>query len=168
MKLKNNLVLCGFMGCGKTTVGRALSQSLGVPFIDTDEFLKEKLKLDIPEIFSKYGESFFRTCESSIIRQVTTINGAIISLGGGSLNNTENVNKIKENGRLFFIDTHLSEIKKRLKNDTSRPILHKENVNLLFASRYRIYKRHSDYTVNGNSTCNAICKDIIKKINLCK
>ena len=52
MKLKNNLVLCGFMGCGKTTVGRALSQSLGVPFIDTDEFLKEKLKLDIPEIFS--------------------------------------------------------------------------------------------------------------------
>ena len=100
--MKQNIVLIGMMGCGKTTVGKRLSEQLNMPFIDTDVLIEETYG-PIPKLFER-GEDYFRDAESKIISEIASFEGAVISTGGGVVLREENVKALKEKGFLIFID----------------------------------------------------------------
>ncbi len=151
---KRNLVLCGFMGSGKTTVGRRLSRLTGFKHIDADIYLEEKENRKISDIFASDGEQAFRDLETKYLREICKTDGAVISLGGGAILRPENVEIIKENGFLIHLDTPFFRIIKNLSNSTSRPLLDKSGNKLaetrrLYNSRKNIYRHAADKSVRS-------------------
>ncbi len=100
---KENIVLCGMPGSGKSTLGKMLAERLSMPYIDTDERIVEKAGMSIPEIFSSRGEEAFRSLESAVIRECTLVPGQVISTGGGAVLREENRFRMKMNGRVYLI-----------------------------------------------------------------
>ena len=97
---KKNLVLCGFMGSGKTTIGRKLARLTGLEFIDADIYLEAKEGKKISEIFAEKGEAYFRDRETAYIKELAQKDGIVLALGGGSVLRPENVAAVKETGLL--------------------------------------------------------------------
>ena len=118
-----NIVLVGLMGAGKTTVGKFLSEKLGKEFLSTDELIVKEENRSINEIFAKEGEKYFRNLEKNVIAKVSALSDKVISIGGGALENTENISNLKKNGILFYLRANVEELEKRLKNATDRPLL---------------------------------------------
>ena len=101
---KQNVVLTGMPGCGKSTIGKRLASQLSKRFIDTDEEILKQIGISIPEFFERYGESKFREIETKIIKELSAVQNAVIATGGGAILNTANIDFLKENGVVFFID----------------------------------------------------------------
>lgn len=145
---KKNIVLTGYMGSGKTTVGKELSRQSGMPFYDMDELLEEILGDSISHIFEQKGEAHFRKQETNLAKALSHLNGSIISTGGGVVKNPENIRMLKENGTVFFLNPPFSEIKKRLIGDTTRPLLKEpaqaENI---YNERLDLYQNSADYSI---------------------
>lgn len=163
---EKNIILCGFMGCGKTTVGEMLSQKLNVEFLDIDKIIEEKQNLKISEIFENFGEDYFRKLESATVNKICNLKNKVISLGGGTLENFENFKKLKTNGIIFFLDVSLNILKLRLQNDTKRPLLKSQNIDSLFFDRLENYKKYADFTINANLSFDKICMEIMSILNL--
>ncbi len=123
---KTNIVITGFMGTGKTSIGTLVAQKLGREFIDTDQLIAKRLGLSINEIFEKFGESFFRTKEKEVLLELSKKSNLVISTGGGSLVPKENQKIMEKNSLIFCLQCDTDEIIKRTSNDNSRPLL-KEN-----------------------------------------
>ena len=121
--MSKNIILCGFMGCGKTTVGKNLQKRSGMHMIDTDAYIEKNQGMKISEIFDRYGEAYFRDLEYDACCELSKKSGIIISTGGGALTFERNVQALKKNGTIVLIDVPLDTIKERLKNDTTRPLL---------------------------------------------
>lgn len=107
---KENIVLTGMPGSGKTTVGRILAQKLGRPFIDTDAEIKQEAGADIPTIFREKGEPGFRDLETAVLRRLSSVTGAVIATGGGAILRPENVDCLKAGGRLFFLNRPVEQL----------------------------------------------------------
>ncbi len=138
---KENIVLTGMPGSGKTTVGRIISSDLRRKLIDTDAIIVEKQGEKISEIFKKYGEKAFRDMETQIIKEVSALSGCVISTGGGAVLREENVRALKMNGRLYFRDREL----KYLLPTPDRPLaLSREEIEKRYAERYDIYVSTAD------------------------
>ena len=105
---KENIVLIGMPSCGKTTVGQRLADLLQRPIVDTDARIVDKYGCSIPTLFEQRGERGFRDCESAVIRDVASMQGGIIATGGGAVLRPENINRLRENGRIYFLDRSLS------------------------------------------------------------
>lgn len=145
----NRIALCGFMGCGKTTVANALEKRHKLKHIDTDKYIQEQENMTISEIFSRYGEDYFRDKEFEAISRLSENEGYALALGGGAAQFTRNVKALKDNGyKLIFINTDLSVIKERLKGDKSRPLLKTNDIDALFYKRFDIYKENSDLCID--------------------
>lgn len=148
-----NIVLSGMPACGKSTLGKLLSEKLNIPFYDVDEEIEKLTNLKIKEIFTQFGEEKFREIESNIIDQLSKKRGVIISLGGGSLIKQENARKIMTNSTIIFINRDLSFIKKNKKAKLTRPLLKNEiEIDKLYLERYNIYHKYSDIEINTNGT----------------
>ncbi len=117
------VVLTGFMGTGKSEVGRALASLLGVPFIDTDSRVEETAGITISDIFKHHGEERFREFESEICRDLKCPNGAVIATGGGTIINDSNYRRLAALGTMVLIESGVNDIVKRLEGDLSRPLL---------------------------------------------
>ena len=104
LRQKENIVLIGMPGSGKSAVGRILTEKTGRPLADTDQLITEKAGKPIPDIFREDGEPAFRDLESGIIRELSKQGGQIISTGGGAVLRPENVTALRQNGRLFWLD----------------------------------------------------------------
>ena len=104
LRQKENVVLIGMPGSGKSAVGKILAGQTGRPLIDTDQLITEKAGKSIPEIFREDGEPAFRDLESTVIREVSLLGGQIVSTGGGAVLRPENVAVLRQNGRLFWLD----------------------------------------------------------------
>ena len=125
--LKHNLYLLGFMGSGKSHVGKALAKDLKVPFVDLDVFIETAAQARISEIFARKGEAYFRTLEAHCLRQLKNKN-AVIALGGGTPCFLENHIWIRENGNSFFLDVSIPVLIERLLGETEkRPLLKGKN-----------------------------------------
>ncbi len=161
---KRNIVLIGFMGAGKTTVGKLLSKKLGRRFLDTDEIIEKKMSLAISQIFKKYGEAYFRDIESQVVKEVSASENQVISVGGGAILRDENVKTLKEKGVLIYLQVPLSELEKRLKGAQDRPLLKVENaeaqVERIFASRKKRYEEVADFIVDGSKPVMEVVDEI--------
>lgn len=151
--MSKNIILCGFMGCGKTTVGKNLQKRSGMHMIDTDAYIEKNQGMKISEIFDRYGESYFRDLEYDACCELSKKSGIIISTGGGALTFQRNVEALKKNGTIVLIDVPLDAIKERLKNDTTRPLLQRpdkdEAMRELYEKRMPLYKKAADIIVDG-------------------
>lgn len=143
---KENVVLIGMPSCGKTTVGKLLADKLGKEFIDTDELIVAKYG-DISEIFREKGEKGFREIESLIIAQVALKQSAVIATGGGAVLNPQNVDLLKGNGKVIFIDRSLD----KLITTSDRPLSSsREMLEKRYNERYDIYCQSADYIVKAD------------------
>ncbi len=156
--MKHNIVLIGFMGCGKTTIGKELAKSLNFQFIDTDTQIEENAKKTINEIFATQGEEYFRELETSTISDmVNTTEKAIISTGGGLPLRETNSKILKKLGFVVYLRVQRETVEKRLEGDTTRPLLQGDNVSgkieQLLAYRDPIYEigAHMVLDVDGKS-----------------
>lgn len=138
---KENIVLIGMPTSGKSTVGKYLADKLGRQYLDIDILIREKHGLTPAEIIRNRGEEAFRDIESQMVQQLAPVNGAVISTGGGVILRQENVDALKQNGRLFFLDRPVDA----LVPDASRPLAStREAVMQLYNHRYPIYLSTAD------------------------
>lgn len=134
-----NVVLCGFMGCGKTTVGRQLAALSGRRFVDMDEYIEQQAGMAVSEIFRQYGEDDFRRREREACRALARQTGLVIAAGGGALTFAANVEALRPSCVIVLLEVKPETVLTRLKGDTSRPLLAREDketaVRELFAAR---------------------------------
>ena len=124
----SNVILIGYMGCGKSTIGRKLSYRLRKPFLDTDKQIEQKQKCTISEIFERYGEETFRDMETDYLKLLLEEKSEyVIAVGGGLPLREENRRLLKQLGICIYLRATPDTIYDRLKNDTSRPLLQKED-----------------------------------------
>lgn len=165
-----NIILCGFMGSGKTTVGRQLACLTGRRFEDTDEIIVNKTGMTIPEIFEKFSEQHFRCLEREACADLAVQTGLVIAVGGGALTFAANVKVLSATGDIVLLDVPVDMILKRLKDDNTRPLLarsDRENATrALYEQRMPIYKAAAAFTVNAAADANAVAQNIIKTLNL--
>jgi shikimate kinase len=121
--MEPNLVLVGFMGTGKTEVGRIVSERMGRTFVDIDDHITRTAGMTINEIFTQHGEERFREIESGMIKRFSKLEGLVISTGGGSLLRMENVQNLKRNGVLIWLTASAEEIARRVADERHRPLL---------------------------------------------
>ena len=152
----NNIVLCGFMGCGKTTVGRNLARKSGRKFVDMDSYIEEKAGMKVSEIFEKYGENRFSDMEHEACLELADTKGLVIASGGGAFTFQRNIDAFRGKDKIVLLGVPLDIIKQRLKNDTTRPLLQRpdkdEAMRQLYEKRLPIYLSAADITVSGKST----------------
>lgn len=152
----NNIVLCGFMGCGKSTVGKNLARKTGRKFVDMDTYIEEKAGMTVSEIFEKHGENGFRDMEHEACRELSEMSGLIIASGGGAFTFKRNSEVFKSKDTIVLIDVELETIKYRLRNDKTRPLLQKPDkdrvMQELYEKRLPLYKSAADITVKGKNT----------------
>ncbi len=150
---RRNIVLCGFMGSGKTTIGRKLARVTGLDFVDADQYLEEKEGKKISEIFAEKGEAYFRDRETAYIKELSQRDGIVLSLGGGAVLRPENVSAVKQTGLLIHLDTPFYRILKNLSYSNNRPLLDKPDkqaeTRRLYNARKAIYHRVSDVSVRS-------------------
>ena len=139
--MKKNLILTGMMGVGKSTIGRALSKRLLMQFSDIDTIIENKLKMSVPKIFEKKGESFFRKIEEKITLQENKKKNIIISLGGGAFINSKIRKNILVNSESFWLDLDVKLIEKRLMKSKKRPLLNNKD---LGKALEKIYNERKD------------------------
>jgi len=146
-----NIILTGFMGVGKTSVGTRLAKDLGFTFVDTDELIETDQKITITNIFSNFGEPYFRNVETRIIEQVLENEGQVVSTGGGAVIRDENRKAFKENGVTICLTAHPESIYDRIKHETHRPLLQGKNplakIRELLAAREQFY-RQADFIID--------------------
>ena len=164
--MKKNLILTGMMGVGKSTIGRALSKRLLMQFSDIDTIIENKLKMSVPKIFEKKGESFFRKIEEKITLQENKKKNIIISLGGAAFINSKIRKNILVNSESFWLDLDVKLIEKRLMKSKKRPLLNNKNLGIalekIYIERKNIYAR-ADYRIDCNRlNLNLITSKIIK------
>ncbi len=151
---RQNIALCGFMGAGKTTVGRKLARMCGMTFYDADIYLEQRAGQSISEIFATKGEQAFRNLETECLRELAAKEGCVIALGGGAVLRPENVEIIKKSCYLLHIDPPLGRIIKNLSYSTSRPLLEKSGdknaeIRKLYNARKDIYRAVADRSIRS-------------------
>jgi len=118
-----NIILTGFMGVGKTSVGTRLARDLGYRFVDTDDLIEADQKITITEIFSSFGEAYFRDAETRVIRQVLDGEGQVVATGGGAVIRDENRRAFKEGGMTICLTARPEVVFERIRHETHRPLL---------------------------------------------
>lgn len=160
--------LIGMPGSGKTTVINLYESICNEQIYDTDAFITSRHG-DIGEIFSEYGEEYFRELETEAIREICSYgDDAFVSTGGGAVLREENVRLFKEYGDIVYLRAKLETLLKRLESDASRPLLsgdRKERLTKLYEERARIYERVADFIVD---TDGLTPREVLQKIFMCR
>lgn len=146
--LSRKIVLVGFMGAGKTTVGRLLAARLGMDFIDVDEAIVEQQSRSIPEIFAAEGEAGFRAIEAATIAELLTGVPAVIALGGGALG-TEATRRALGSHEVVLLDIPLAEARARIGDDPGRPMLARADLGELYQARQQSYREAAVHVVDA-------------------
>ena len=161
---KENIVLTGMPSSGKSTVGKILAERLGRRFLDTDSLIEENENSKIQDIFKKNGEGYFRELEREVIAKASLESGLVISTGGGAILNRKNVDALKQNGRIYFLDRPLE----KLIPTEDRPLSKdREAIEKRYAERYDVYLDTADVRIDADAAPEAvadmICNERIKE-----
>jgi shikimate kinase len=162
-----NIVLTGFMGTGKTAVGRHLAHDLRVPFVDVDSAIIKKAGKSISDIFSSDGESTFRKLESEVIAEVSGLDKTVIATGGGALLNPQNLENLNRNGILVCLSARMGTLLERLRGDLTRPLLAGEDpekkIERLMEERQAVYALCPIQVETDGKTIAQVSEEIMKK-----
>jgi len=161
--MKNKVVLIGMPGCGKSTIGKLISKELNLNFIDMDNYIEDMASKTIPQLFEQ-GEDYFRDFETLACKELSEKSNVLISSGGGVIKRKENIEILKKESYIIFINRPLEE----LLNDidiSKRPLLKDgiEKLIKLYEERYELYKSSADDIIkNDKGLRNTI--DIMEKL----
>ena len=162
--MMKNIILIGFMGSGKTTIGKALEEKTDMVFVDIDELIEAYEGCKISEIFVDKGEAYFRRLENETLKDLlTSTDNKVISTGGGIVTNQENIPLLKQLGKVFYLRIKPETVVKRLEGDKTRPLLIGENklvkVEQLMTDRKELYEMAADKTIDtdGLSVSEIVC-----------
>ena len=165
-----NLILCGMMGAGKTTIGIKIAELTGRRWYDTDGVIVDKYG-KISDIFEYYGEAHFRKLETEIVKQFSTQDNLVISTGGGLVLKEENNALLKANGKIVFLRASFETLAKRLIVDGTRPLLQSstesiyERLQKLLKERTPIYERVADCIVDvDGKTPKQIAEEVVRVV----
>lgn len=155
-KSKENLVLIGMPGCGKSTLGKKISEALDMDFIDLDEEIEKRAKKSIPLIFKEDGETSFRKMESEILLEAALSTHTVISCGGGVIKNEMNMKALQLNGFLVCLKRELNQL------DTSnRPLSSSiEALKQMEKERQPLYQKYSDIMIENNDSLENVCEHL--------
>lgn len=150
-----NIILCGFMGCGKSTIGKLVAKETRREFVDLDEYIVKKQGMSINKIFDIYGENHFRSIETDAIKQLIKKDNLVLALGGGAVLKEKNVELLKSNGKIIFLDVTANTVFDRLKDDTTRPLLNTDDklaeITKRLNERLPVYTSVADKIINANN-----------------
>ncbi len=159
LKSKENIVLIGMPSCGKTTVGNILAKKMNREIFDSDLLVEETENTTIPEIFKVKGEEYFRSREAAAIFTLSKNNSAVISTGGGVVLNKKNIELLKENGKIFFLDRPLE----KLITTSDRPLSsNKEALEKRYNERYSLYREYADVIIDASGNLDDVVNQILK------
>lgn len=169
--MKQVVVLCGFMGCGKTTVGRELSRLTGFAYRDLDEWIEMRAGKTVADIFEQDGEAHFRALEREAVRACAEEPALITAAGGGALTFDENVKALQKAGcRIILLDVPVEEIARRLQGDKTRPLLNRPDkeaaMRKLYEARLPLYRKAADLAVDANQPPEQVAREIVMKLGL--
>jgi shikimate kinase len=168
-KISKSIYLIGFMGAGKTSVGKILAEKLQLEFCDLDELIEAECGKTISSIFSDHGEAFFRELESKTLRSVSQNGGQIVATGGGVVLRQSNWKIMKEEGITIYLKASPDVLWNRIKNDTSRPLLQVEKpfekVRELLSLRMPLYEKADIVIETENKSPENIADNIIGQLS---
>lgn len=157
---KENIVLTGMPGSGKTTVGKLLAKELNRPYVDTDALIENKTGMTPAQIIDTQGEQAFRDAETEAIREISQKNGCVIATGGGAILRSENIQHLRTNGKLFFLDRPVEQ----LIPTGDRPLSStKEAILQRYQERYPIYTATADVIIKNGNTPEAAAAQVKKE-----
>ena len=160
----SNIVLVGFMGTGKSVVGKLLAEKLCREFLELDEIIEKREGVSIKDIFEKKGEGYFRRLEKSVVKDASEKKDAVISAGGGAIVDEENFKNLKKSGVIISLEASPDIILRRTRDLATRPILNVSNpkakIEELLKKREPYYKK-ADFRIN---TDNLTVKQVVEKI----
>jgi shikimate dehydrogenase len=136
-----NVLLIGMPGCGKTTIGRRLAELTDRELLDTDVLIRKKTGMDIPEIFEKFGEAYFRELETGVLREASKESGKIIATGGGVVTAPQNLDLIRQNSICIFLDREKEKL-----DISGRPLSRSVGIDELYRRRIPLYRSWADLT----------------------
>jgi shikimate kinase len=147
-----SVVLVGMMGAGKSSIGRRLAGRLGVAFVDADNEIEVAARMTIPDIFSTYGEAYFRAGETRVIARLLEGGPQVLATGGGAFMNADTRSAIGANGISVWLKAEFDVLMRRIKRRQDRPLLKTEDpgetLRALMAQRYPVYAQ-ADITIQS-------------------
>lgn len=164
-----NIVLLGFMGTGKTAVGKILAQKLSLKFVDLDNLIEEEMGMSISDIFFNFGEPYFRDLEKEMVRRISFKKNLVIATGGGVVLDDENMENLRRHGILITLMASVEEIYRRISQTKNRPLLDvpypEKTIKEMLELRRPRYEL-ADFTVNTSGrTVEDVAEEILRKIN---
>lgn len=164
--MKKNIVLIGFMGSGKSSVGEKLSHILNMEFLDMDLRIQEKLGLNIQEIFKIKGEKFFREKELQLSQEIEGQSNVVIATGGGIVLQPACIHLLSKNGVIFYLKCSLDTLIKRVNDKEIRPLYNRqdpEDFYKLYQFRLKLYEESCNFSINSeDQSIENICAEIVK------
>lgn len=159
---KNVLFLIGFMGAGKTTVGKALAKLSKKQFIDLDKYVEQRYEMKIPTIFHTYGEKTFREWERETLEHCAKIENVVIATGGGIVEDEGNISLMKRSGAIVYLKAPFDILYERIKDDTNRPLTKegKEQLRERFIKREKMYEKATHIVETENKSIQQIVNEI--------
>ncbi len=166
---RQNIILVGPMGSGKSTIGNLLAKKLNRDFKDSDHFIEQRTGVDIARIFDIEGETGFRDRESKALKTLLSQNNRVVATGGGSVLREENRALLRSKGYIIFLDTSVNQQLQRLRRDKKRPLLQTENprerLENLFDARRPIYLDLADLAIKTDrKLARKLASDIISRL----
>ncbi len=158
-----NIVLFGFMGCGKTTVGALLAQKAGLSLLDTDQYLEQKYGRRIPEIFAQDGEEAFRRMEREVCADLAGQKDLVLCCGGGTVLAEENARVLAQSGVMVFLDAPFAVCYGRIRQ-SDRPLVRqnsREQLREIFARRRPVYLSRAQLTADAAAPPEQAAQEII-------
>ena len=162
--MRKNIVITGFMGTGKSVVAKELARKLKMEFIDMDKIIEERQGTSIADIFSGYGEKYFREQENKLVKELSKEENMVIATGGGTLLSSDNARMLGQAGEIVCLYADSQAIYNRVKRKNNRPLLKGENVlseiNRLLKERKKAY---NNFTIKIDTT-NLNIQEVTDKI----
>ena len=157
--MRNNYILIGYMGCGKSTIGKKMSEILNIKLVDTDAWIEKQQGMTISEIFATKGEGFFRDLETGALQELLEEKELmVISVGGGLPVREENRSLLQQLGQVIYLKAEPETIYNRIKGDTTRPLLQTENP--MEKIREMLGQREEKYQVAADKIVTVDDKDL--------